>query len=73
MSWEEIKLIKLGGSKFSLTSFSIPLPIEEIKKSCGKIPMNVALKKLMILTLKIQGNTFDIAKGIPPINLYINK
>ena len=49
--------------------FSNPLPIEQIKKICGKIPINVAQKKLKTLTLKMHGNTFEIAKGIPPINL----
>ena len=39
------------------------------KKVDGIIPINVAQKKLKILTLKIQGNTFAIAKGIPPTNL----
>ena len=49
--------------------FSSPLPIETSKNNCGAIPINVAQKKLLTLTLKIQGNTFDNAKGIPPINL----
>ena len=49
--------------------FSSPLPIETSKKYCGAIPINVAQKKLLTFTLKIQGNTFDNAKGIPPINL----
>ena len=48
-------------------------PVEQIKKICGSIPKNVAQKKLIILTLNMHGNTLDIAKGIPPINLYINK
>ena len=49
--------------------FSSPLPIETTKNSGGVNPINVAQKKLLTLTLKIQGNTFDNAKGIPPINL----
>ena len=35
--------------------------------------MNEAQKKLNGFTLNIHGNTFEIANGIPPINLYINK
>ena len=49
--------------------FSIPLPIEQIRKSEGKMPINVAQKKFIVFTLNIHGNTFDIAKGIPPTNL----
>ena len=59
----------LGGAKFFSIIFSSPLPIEQIKKIWGSIPMNVAQKKLKILTLNKHGNTFEIAKGIPPINL----
>ena len=35
----------------------------------GKSKVKVAQKKLDTFTLNIQGNTFDIANGIPPINL----
>ena len=63
------KSIMLGASKFWSINFSTPLPIEQIKKSWGKIPIKVAIKKFVIFTLKIQGNILDIAKGIPPINL----
>ena len=49
--------------------FSSPLPIETIKNNWGVIPINVAQKKLLTLTLKIQGNILDNAKGMPPINL----
>ena len=59
----------LGGSKFFSITFSKPLPIETIKKICGIIPIKVAIKKFKVLTLKIQGKTFDIANGIPPTNL----
>ena len=69
MSGEYIKSIMLGASKFCSIIFSSPLPIETIKNNCGVSPINVAQKKLFALTLKIQGNTFDSAKGIPPINL----
>ena len=69
MSGEYIKSIILGVSKFCSIIFSSPLPIETTKNSCGVKPINVAQKKLLILTLKIQGSTFDSAKGIPPINL----
>jgi hypothetical protein len=63
----------LGASKFLSINFSKPLPIEQIKKSDGMIPIKVAQKKFCILTLKIHGNTFDIAKGIPPTNLNIRR
>ena len=63
------KSIILGGSKLFSIIFSNPLPIEQIKNICGSIPINVAQRKLNALTLKIQGSTLDIAKGIPPMNL----
>ena len=69
MSGEYIKSRILGAFKFWSIAFSSPLPIETTKNNCGVSPINVAQKKLLILTLKIQGNTFDNAKGIPPINL----
>ena len=69
MSGEYIKSIMLGGSKFASIIFSSPLPIETIKNNCGKIPIKVAQKKLVTLTLKIHGKTFEIPKGIPPTNL----
>ena len=43
------------------------------RKLWGTIPIKVAKKKLEAFTLKIQGKTFDKAKGMPPINLYTNK
>ena len=73
MSGEVTKSLKLGASKFWSMIFSKPLPTEQIKKSDGIIPMKVAQKKLNILTLKIQGNTLDNAKGIPPMNLYTSR
>ena len=42
---------------------------EQNKNICGAVPIKVAQKKLIGFTLKIHGNTFDIAKGIPPTNL----
>ena len=69
ISGEYNKSVILGVSKFSSIIFSSPLPIETIKNNCGKIPIKVAQKKLLTLTLKIQGKTFEIPKGIPPINL----
>ena len=69
MSGEYIKSIILGASKFCSIIFSSPLPIETTKNNCGVSPISVAQKKFCILTLKIQGNTFDSAKGIPPMNL----
>ena len=53
--------------------FSRPLPILTIKKVDGIIPISVDQKKLKILTLKRQGNTFAIAKGIPPTYLYTRR
>ena len=58
-----------GASKFCSIIFSSPFPIETTKNNCGVNPINVAQKKLLTLTLKIQGSTFDSAKGIPPMNL----
>ena len=69
ISAEYIKSVIFGGSKFCSIIFSSPLPIETTKNICGMIPINVAKKKLPILTLNIHGNTFESAKGIPPINL----
>jgi len=69
MFGEYIKSIILGASKFCSIIFSSPLPIETTKNDCGVNHINVAQKKLFTLTLKIQGNIFDSAKGIPPINL----
>ena len=69
MSGEYIKSKILGASKFCCIIFSSPLPIETTKNNCGVNPISVAQKKLLILTLNIHGNTFDSAKGIPPINL----
>ena len=69
MLGEYIKSIIFGASRFCSITFSRPLPIETSKNNCGSNPIIVAQKKLVILTLKIQGNTFDSAKGIPPINL----
>ena len=69
MSGEYIKSVILGATKFWSIIFSSPLPIETTKNNAGVIPNNVAKKKLLILTLKMQGNTLEIAKGIPPINL----
>ena len=69
ISGKKIISIIPGGFKFWSIIFSKPLPIEQIKKTWGKIPISVAQKKLMTFTLKIHGKTFDIANGMPPINL----
>ena len=69
MSGEEIISIALGGSKFSLIIVSNPLPIETTKKTCGIIPMSVAKKKFLTLTLKRVGKIQLSCQGIPPINL----
>ena len=73
MSGELISCITPGGLIFCSIIFSSPLPIEQTKKSWGTIPKKVAQKKLVTLTLKMQGKIFEIAKGIPPINLYANR
>ena len=65
----DYKSTMLGASRFCSIIFSSPLPIETNKNDGAVIPINVAQKKLVALTLKIQGNTFDSAKGIPPISL----
>ena len=69
MSGEYIRSVTLGASKFCSIIFSRPHPMDTTKNRGGVNPINVAQKKLLVLTLKIQGNTFDNAKGIPPINL----
>ena len=69
MSGDDIKSVSWGVSRFCSIIFSSPFPIETTKNNCGVSPINVAKKKLLTLTLKIQGNTFDREKGIPPINL----
>ena len=69
MSGDKIKSLNLGGSRFWSIIFSIALPIETIRNIWGIIPMIVAKKKFFNLTLKIHGSTFEITKGIPPINL----
>ena len=66
MSGDVIKLINLGASSFLSIIFSKPLPKETHIKTWGTIPIKVAIKKFIFFTLKIQGKTFDIAKGIPP-------
>ena len=43
--------------------------MDTTKNNGGVNPINVAQKKLLTLTLKTQGSTFDNAKGMPPINL----
>ena len=69
MSGKKIISMIPGGLKFWSIIFSKPLPIEQIKKTWGQIPIKVAQKKLRTLTLKIHGKTFDIANGMPPIDL----
>lgn len=69
MSGEYIKSIILGAFKFWSITFSRPLPIETTKNNDGIRPIKVVQKKLDIFTLKMQGNTFDNAKGIPAISL----
>ena len=59
----------LGATIFCSITFSNPLPIETAKKICGMIPINVALKKFLTLTLKIVGKIQLSCHGIPPQNL----
>ena len=68
MSGEYTKSIIFGASRFCSIIFSKPLPIDTTKNNKGAMPISVAQKKFLTFTLKIQGNTFDKAKGIPPIN-----
>ena len=69
MFGEEIISIILGGSKFLLIIVSKPLPIETTKKIWGIIPISVAKKKFLILTLKRVGKIQLSCQGIPPTNL----
>ena len=69
MFGEEIISIIFGGSKFFWIIVSSPLPIETIKKVCGIIPIIVAKKKFLTLTLKRVGKIQLSCQGIPPINL----
>ena len=62
-----------GGFKFWLIIISSPLPMETTKKTCGIIPINVAKKKLITLTLNKVGKIQLSCQGIPPINLYIKR
>ena len=56
-----------GTSVFSSINFSKPLPIDTTKNICGMMPMNVAIKKLETLTLKIVGKRQLNCQGIPPM------
>tara|TARA_Y100000022_G_scaffold121162_1_gene104781 strand:+ start:291 stop:512 length:222 start_codon:yes stop_codon:yes gene_type:complete len=73
MSGKNIILVIDGISEFSSITLSKPLPIETTKKTWGIIPMKDAKKKLLTLTLKIDGKIQLSCQGIPPMNLYINK
>ena len=69
MFGEEIISIIFGGSKFLLIIVSNPLPIATTKKTWGIIPINVAKKKFLTLTLKRVGKIQLSCQGIPPTNL----
>ena len=56
-----------GGSIFWSIIFSNPLPIETAKKIWGIIPINVAKKKFITLTLNRVGKRQLSCQGIPPI------
>ena len=73
ISGVKIKSLNLGASKFWSIIFSNPLPIETSKNIWGIIPRIVAQKKLFTFTLKMHGITFEIIKGIPPMNLYTKR
>ena len=73
MTGEYIKSFMLGALRFCWMIFSSPLPIDTIKNICGVIPTNVAKKKFLTFTLKMQGSTLEITNGIPPINLYAKR
>ena len=69
ISGEKITSIISGTSALSWIIFSSPLPIETAKKIWGIIPINVAKKKLDILTLKRVGRRQLNCHGTPPMNL----
>ena len=73
ISGEKIISVMPGTSEFWSINFSKPLPIETARKICGIIPISVAKKKLLTLTLKRVGNKQLICHGIPPIKRYISK
>ena len=62
-----------GGFKFWLIILSKPLPMETTKKTCGMIPINVAKRKFITLTLNNVGKIQLSCQGMPPINLYIKR
>ena len=66
----EVKITKkLGASWFIRIIFSSPSPILAPIKSCGVIPIIDPKKKFLIFILNNVGKIFEIAKGMPPINL----
>ena len=67
ISGEKIISVTRGTSEFWSIIFSKPLPIATAKKVSGIIPISVAKKKLLTLTLKRVGNKQLICHGIPPI------
>ena len=56
-----------GNLVFWYIIFSNPLPIETAKKIWGIIPINVAKKKFITLTLNKVGKIQLNCQGIPPI------
>ena len=62
-----------GGVKFWAIIVSRPLPIETTRKTCGIIPIKVAIKKFITFTLNNVGKTQLNCHGMPPINLYIRR
>ena len=67
ISGEKIISINLGTCSFWSIIFSSPLPIETAKKIWGIIPINVAKKKFITLTLNRAGKRQLNCHGIPPI------
>ena len=67
ISGENIISVIPGNSAFWSIIFSNPLPIETAKKIWGIIPINVAKKKFITLTLNKIGKRQLSCQGIPPI------
>ena len=67
ISGEKIISVIPGTSEFWSIIFSNPLPIDTAKKIWGIIPINVAKKKFITLTLNKVGKRQLNCQGIPPI------
>ena len=67
MLGEDIISIIPGGFKFWFITSSNPVPIETTKKIWGIIPIKVAKKKFITLTLNKVGKRQLNCQGMPPI------